>query len=196
MQVLRDSFPADDERRALMGEVLAQVNRVDMIVHRLLLFTKLWTPARQQADLRSLVMKVIEAARQQTGWKHIQFRVEGAERPEAFVDPSLTEQVLWNVMENACDAMRDPAEPGAATATWTLRETEARVAVTLRDTGCGISPEAQEKLFRPFFTTKTYGTGLGLVICRRIMEAHGGSISVSGTPGKGTEVTLEFPKGN
>jgi signal transduction histidine kinase len=112
------------------------------------------------------------------------------------VDPSLTEQVLWNVMENACDAMRDPAGPDSPTATWTLHETPTGVAITLRDTGCGIPPGAQEKLFHPFFTTKTYGTGLGLVICRRIMEAHGGSISISGLPGKGTEVTLEFPKGN
>ncbi len=65
-------------------------------------------------------------------------------------------------------------------------------AVEVTDSGVGISPEVQEKLFRPFFSTKITGAGLGLSICRKIMESHGGRIEISSPPGGGTTVRLGF----
>ncbi|MBV8880235.1 MAG: hypothetical protein JO332_09745 [Planctomycetaceae bacterium] len=63
----------------------------------------------------------------------------------------------------------------------------------MADTGSGIAPELLEKLFRPFVTTKSQGAGLGLSMCRKIIEAHGGTIALSSTPGKGTVARLRLP---
>ncbi|MBI2431296.1 MAG: sensor histidine kinase, partial [Candidatus Hydrogenedentes bacterium] len=68
------------------------------------------------------------------------------------------------------------------------------VEVRLTDQGSGLQPEARERLFQPFFTTKTTGTGLGLAICRRIVEAHGGTIALLDNPGGGTTVLLTFER--
>ena len=70
-----------------------------------------------------------------------------------------------------------------------------RLRITITDTGPGMPPEAQDKVFQPFFTTKTHGTGLGLAVCRQIMAAQGGSIGLRSVEGQGTTVTLEVPTG-
>ena len=67
------------------------------------------------------------------------------------------------------------------------------VRILISDTGNGIPPEALEKIFVPFFTTKTQGTGLGLPICKRLMEQNGGTLSVESRLGEGTKFTIELP---
>jgi len=68
------------------------------------------------------------------------------------------------------------------------------VSVEIRDSGVGIPPQVVQRLFEPFFTTKTRGTGLGLPLCRRIVEAHGGRVRVTSAPGLGTIITVEIPE--
>jgi two-component system sensor histidine kinase HydH len=67
------------------------------------------------------------------------------------------------------------------------------VTLAVEDSGHGISKENQPNVFRPFFTTKSRGTGLGLAICKKIIDAHGGSISLRSTPNRGTKVTVQLP---
>ncbi len=104
------------------------------------------------------------------------------------VDPSFFEQVLWNVLHNASQAMPEGGE-----IRYGFSQKEGLVLVTVADTGTGIPDHQLDRIFRPFFTTKTRGTGLGLAICQKIMQAQGGSITVSSKVGRGTEVTLSFP---
>ena len=204
VQVLRDGLPPGDARHEVVEEILGQVNRVDAIVRRLLMFAKMWLPVRKPTDLRQLAVKITEAAAMREPWKGIQFRFVGEPVLEAPVDPELVEQALWNLLENAADAIQHSrsGREGKGIIQWEFRKTARGVRVTLKDNGCGMTPEAERKLFHPFFTTKTYGTGLGLLICRRIMEAHGGTIEVAGTStvcrgltncDEGTEVSLDFP---
>ncbi|MGQ0635329.1 MAG: protoglobin domain-containing protein [Planctomycetaceae bacterium] len=104
------------------------------------------------------------------------------------VDRRAVEQVFRNIIENSLAACRDPVEIAAK-----LRETslEGRpaVQVALIDNGPGLSPEAQQKIFEPFYTTKVRGTGLGMAICRRLVEAHGGTIAV-GEKGAGAAIVV------
>jgi len=195
IQVLRDGFPLSDDRRKIVGEALEEVTRVDAIVRRLLMFAKMWLPARETVDLRRLAAKVTGEAQAREPWKDIDFAFSGEAVLEAPVDPSLVEQVLWNLLENAADAIlrRKTERDEKGVIEWIFQRAPRSARVTLRDNGCGMTPEARQKLFRPFFTTKMYGTGLGLVICRRIMEAHGGSIEVASRDDKGAEVVLDFP---
>jgi two-component system sensor kinase FixL len=194
IQVLRDSFPKGDERRAVVDEALEEVTRVDTIVSRLLMFAKMWLPARKTVDLRGLAAKVTGEAQARELWKDIRFTFTGESVLEASVDSSLVEQVLWNLIENAADAIlrKKTQSNDEGVIEWGFQKTPGGARVTLRDNGCGMTPEVRQKLFRPFFTTKTYGTGLGLVICRRIMEAHGGSIEVVCKDSQGVEVALDF----
>ena len=67
-----------------------------------------------------------------------------------------------------------------------------RTVITVADTGNGVKAEEEEKIFKPFFSTKTRGSGLGLAISRKIVEAHGGGIQFESFPGKGTTVTVEI----
>ena len=202
IQVIRASMKRDDERRGILAEVMDQVARLDAIVNRLLLFAKSWAPEYEHCDLRELVERISGEAKTQEPWKGIQFAFDGAPVLHARVDPSLVEQVVWNLLRNAGEAIErtdvdktpdHETQPGIR---WHFEEGAGTARLTLTDTGTGMPPEVEQKAFDPFFTTKTYGTGLGLAICRKIVESHGGTIQVSSIQGAGAEAVLEFPKGD
>jgi PAS domain S-box-containing protein len=109
------------------------------------------------------------------------------------VDPFRLEQVFRNMFENSLAACQDPVTITVACADCAL-EGRAGVRVAVRDVGPGFNPEQRRRIFEPFFTTKTKGTGLGMAIARRIVEAHGGQIAV-GPPGAGgAEIVLTLPR--
>lgn len=190
LQVLRGEFAEDDPKRDIMEEVLAQVRRMDMTVTHLLMFTKPWEPTKKPCDLRALANRVCDAA-VKTNDTGIRFTLEGSGPVMADIDALLIDQVFQNLVSNAIDAIRAAAPPEPEIR-WTFKHTAQTTSVVLHDNGNGVDPDVQSQLFRPFFTTKTYGTGLGLVICRRIVEAHGGTIAISSISGKGTDVTVTF----
>lgn len=103
-------------------------------------------------------------------------------------------QVFRNILDNSIAACHDPV---VVTAEWSRAVLDDRPAirVALRDNGPGLSPEQRRNLFEPFFTTKTQGTGLGMPIARRIVEAHRGSIE-AGTRGPGAEIVITLPRGD
>jgi signal transduction histidine kinase len=104
------------------------------------------------------------------------------------VDPQQLKQALINLLLNAIQA----TPPGGAVQVTAAAETEAlRIAVI--DSGSGISPDMLERIFDPYFTTKPQGTGLGLPIALRIIQAHGGTLEVSSLLGRGTTVEVCLP---
>jgi signal transduction histidine kinase len=114
------------------------------------------------------------------------------ELPPVLGDETQISQVLVNIVVNAFHAMADGGRCHIAADAHTADGTR-WVNIVVRDTGVGISEDALPRLFEPFYTTKSSGTGLGLAIAYRIMQDHGGSISVSSVPGSGTAVALRFP---
>lgn len=196
VQILRDGFPEGDARRERAEDVIENVQRVEGIVRRLLLYARSWEPQRQLIDMRELVEDIVAKAKEQERWAGVRFVYEGQTSVRALVDPSLLRQVLWNILDNALDALdaaRNRQPGGLPEIVFAFSSSQESVRLSIRDTGGGMTPEVKDKLFRPLFTTKTYGTGLGLAICRRIMEAHGGRLTVASVVGQGTEVTLDFP---
>jgi hypothetical protein len=110
------------------------------------------------------------------------------------VDPLQLEQVFRNILENSLAACSDPVGIEAHF-TATAVESEEAIQVAIRDNGPGLSDEQRENIFQPFYTTKSQGSGLGMAITRRIIEAHGGQIAV-GPPGMpGTEILITLPRG-
>ena len=109
------------------------------------------------------------------------------------VDHFRLEQVFRNVFENALAACRDPARLTVACADAELDGRPA-LRVAVRDNGPGLSPEQRLRIFDPFYTTKTKGTGLGMAIAKRILDAHGGQIAVGDAAGPGAEILLLLPR--
>jgi len=110
------------------------------------------------------------------------------DQPSILVDPAKTQRVLINLITNAIDAM-----PDGGKLTITSREIDSRLEIEVSDTGVGISEDVMKNLWKPLKTTKSKGMGLGLAICKRIVEAHDGSIDVESTPGKGSTFTIRLP---
>lgn len=104
-------------------------------------------------------------------------------------------QVLLNLLKNAAEATQtEPRPSGSGTITLTTAERGGAAEIKVSDNGCGIAPEDLTRIWEPFFTTKgVEGTGLGLDICRKIIEAHGGSIAAESTVGEGTTFTVRLP---
>jgi hypothetical protein len=113
---------------------------------------------------------------------------------EIVADVHALKQVFRNILENSLAACLDPV---AVNVELSLAEhdDEAWIVISLRDNGPGFSPETRLKLFEPFFSTKSRGTGLGMPIARRLVEAHGGAISVGPPGSSGAELLVELPRG-
>ena len=113
---------------------------------------------------------------------------ETEDEPELTVDVEKMKRVFSNVIKNAFDAM-----PNGGVLTIRSDKTENHVCFSFIDTGTGMSEETLQKLWTPLFTTKAKGMGFGLPICERIVEAHGGKISVESNVGKGTTLAITIP---
>jgi PAS domain S-box-containing protein len=122
--------------------------------------------------------------------------------PQVYADPLHVEQILGNLVTNACQAMsllsldmKAGSIPVSISEklTITARQKKNMLAIAVKDTGSGITPENMQKLFEPLFSTKAKGIGLGLVVSKKLAEANGGRIEVKSQPGKGSTFTLYLP---
>ncbi|MDR3636508.1 MAG: HAMP domain-containing sensor histidine kinase, partial [Isosphaeraceae bacterium] len=140
----------------------------------------------------------------QEAWAHLESQRKGrqatlcdanaATNLRCEVDPFRLERVFGNILENALAACSDPVHIEVACTPAEIGGRPA-VRVTFRDNGPGLRPEDRQRIFEPFYTTKTKGTGLGMAISRRIVEAHGGRIAVGDGTGRGAEITITLPRG-
>ena len=109
--------------------------------------------------------------------------------PQIKADPQLVKRVLTNLVTNAVQAMPDGGQLTIKSAT----NPEESVSITVEDTGVGIPEKIKNQIFTPLFTTKPRGQGFGLAVCKRVIEAHGGSICFESQEGKGAKFTIQFP---
>ena len=112
-----------------------------------------------------------------------------ADFPQVKADPQLLKRVLINLVTNAVQAMPD----GGKLTISAEVNSQGQVVVTVEDTGVGIPEKIKTQIFTPLFTTKPRGQGFGLAVCKRVIEAHGGSINFESQEGKGAKFTIQFP---
>jgi PAS domain S-box-containing protein len=189
IQVLDDTLSREDERKPVVRQVLDQVKRIDGTLRDLLTYARPKTANLEPTDLNEVVDRALAVVSLLPNNRVNVVRQFDARLPRALVDAELFGQVMTNLFINAVQAMS--AEGTLTVTTSTIASGGIRVQV--RDTGPGMSPTQLTQIFEPFYTTKTRGTGLGLPICRRVVEAHGGTISVESEPGKGAEFTISIP---
>jgi len=188
IQILAEGMPKNDGRREIVGEILDQVRRLDRTVRDLLNFARPITPGRVDLELAESISSVWKMLSPQSGASAIRFSLEGDLEARLFGDPHLLRQVWTNLFQNAVEAMPRGGDLRTRISGGPL------VRVEIRDSGNGIDPETAERMWRPFYTTKTRGTGLGLPIVKKIIEAHGGRIWCESESGKSTSFFVEIPR--
>jgi len=203
---LRDRFaPADPEasRRfvTLTSNITNEVDRLNQIVEGFLRSAKPPAFSRQPTDINDLIDEAITSIAQQAQRQEVKIhRQFDRALPKLSVDYHQLRQALLNLMINALQAMPKGGELELSTslvdgAGGTVETGGARpsVAIAVKDTGCGITPEHLPRLFDPYFTTKQRGFGLGLSMVERIVQHHEGRIDVASRPGNGSVFTILLP---
>jgi signal transduction histidine kinase len=198
IQVLKKDLPPGEPKRAVLDEVLSQVERMDKAVRNLLSFARPPEPKLTMVDVNELITKLLDFLAPQFA-KHgiTSERRLTAGLPWLILDPDLMQQALLNISLNAIKAMPEGGKFTVETRTEErYGDHSGAIKVLFTDTGEGISPDNLIRIFSPFFTTRQQGTGLGLSITQRIVEQHNGEISVTSEPGKGATfaITLPLPK--
>ena len=190
---------AKDESLASRAEkIQAAADRCARIVKNFLALARQRPPERGAVSVNMVIQGALEMLAYELRTDSVEVTCEfAAGLPPLWADSHQLHQVLVNLIANAHHAMRKQPRPAPRRIRLTsqLDREHQRVRLTVADTGPGIAPEIREKIFEPFFTTKPAGegTGLGLSLCRGIIEEHGGTISIQSEPGQGATFVIELP---
>lgn len=176
--------------------IVRATGRCAHIVRNFLALARQHPPERHEVHLNELIREAIELLGYSLRVDDVEVRLDLApDLPVLWADPHQLHQVVVNLITNAHQAMRERPLPRRLTLTTRHDLTGERVRFDVTDTGPGIPPELHLRIFEPFFTTKApgHGTGLGLALCRGIIEAHGGTIRGESPPGQGAVFRVELP---
>jgi signal transduction histidine kinase len=187
---LRRGSLREQDRTTLLDIVDEEAARLNRLVGDLLRFARPFSVNRQPVSLAEIVTRCKAALP-----AHFEMLIDSDDSPEAetvWVDPNLIRLVLDNLVSNACQAMREGGQIRVRIRR-EERAVEPTVRVELEDTGHGMTADVRRRALDPFYTTRPSGTGLGLPIVQRIMEAHGGWLGIESAEGVGTIVTLGIP---
>jgi signal transduction histidine kinase len=189
IEIIGRDLPATSPARAVVKDVRQEIARINHIVTDLLQTARPHPPTVRKSDLNTTIEHAVMLGRQQALAKSVEIVLhKHPSLPEVEHDSDQIHQVLLNLLLNALQAIE---HDGKITVTVKPHGTTAIVEVT--DNGRGIAPDHLPNVFRPFYTTKGDGTGLGLSLARRIVEDHHGRIDVSSTLGKGTTFAVILP---
>jgi two-component system CheB/CheR fusion protein len=187
LQVIGSRMPADSRDRTVIADILNRLDSLNDIVDDLLLFARPRVPKSAPVSIASLIEATTVLVRKDPAFQAIALEVRTDDRTIQ-ADAEQLQTVLLNLLLNAAQAIggkgRIELRSGAADGAYAIR---------VRDDGPGVPAEIRERVFEPFVTTKHRGTGLGLPIAKRVVEMHGGHITIDCPPGGGTEVTVTLP---
>ena len=167
-----------------------EIGRLDTILKQFLQAVRPTAPRREPTQLHGVLRETLRLLEPELESRKIAVELELAERmPVLEVDAAQFQQVFYNLLRNAYQAVQPGS--GRITISTSVHEFECRIRIA--DNGSGISPEHMGALFEPYRTTKSSGTGLGLLIVRRIIRVHGGDIEIESREGDGTRVIVHLP---
>ncbi len=189
IEIIGRDLPATSPARDMVKDVRLEINQINRILTDLLETARPHPPMMMRSNLNTTVEHAVMLARQQVLSQPITIELHKApDLPEVEHDSDQIHQVLLNLLLNAVQAME-----GAGTVRVEIGSLDDCARVTVRDTGRGIPEQQLSQIFRPFYTTRGNGTGLGLSLARRIVEEHHGRISVTSEVGKGSQFEVLIP---
>lgn len=189
VEIIARDLPPSSPARAVIKEVPQEIARINQIVTDLLQTARPHPPRVRTSDLNTTVEHAVMLGRQQALAKAVQIELhKDASLPEVEHDSDQIHQVLLNLLLNALQAIDQDGKIMVS-----LRSQGSSAVVEVSDNGRGIAPDHLPNIFRPFFTTKGDGTGLGLSLARRIVEDHHGRIDVTSSLNHGTTFAVILP---
>ncbi len=190
VEVARAKLAAGDTAITPQMEIISrEILRLDRVVKTFLDFTRPVELKLSTVSVHSLLAEIVELARPQAELSNIHVKLqEDAEDLQVRVDHDLIQQAFLNVLVNAIEVM-----PGGGELLFESLANEETAEIRISDTGPGIPPEFQDKIFRLYFTTKKEGSGIGLAMTFRIVQLHDGTIDFTSEPGKGTTFYIRLP---
>jgi two-component system sensor histidine kinase PilS (NtrC family) len=199
MEILRDQPGTDPESRQLMEIAVREVDRLNALVTSLLDYARPRSEEASRVNLSEEVTEIVRAFESERRDERQPIRIELDVEADVAVDAAggQLRQIVWNLLRNAAESM-----PGGGTITVTLTSGPApakaesvgpSVLLTIGDTGTGIPRQHLDRIFEPFFSTKSGGTGLGLATVARIVDDHRGTVEVASEIDRGTTVAIRLP---
>lgn len=189
-QYLTSESGFGDENGKLLSVIIEEVDRLNSVVTQFLEYAKPHNLNIKEVDVNSLIEKAISLIRTSSGTENITVLSELQPGLAAFpMDEAQIIQVMLNIAINAIDAMPNGGTLTIRTSAISDNSNDT-IEIRVQDTGKGISSSELSNIFKPFFTTKERGVGLGLAICKRIIRNHRGDITVKSIPGEGTVITI------
>jgi signal transduction histidine kinase len=196
IEIITKDFPKDHPDREIMEDLREEVHRIEKVLNDLLLYARPKPPHFGRFDLKETVARTLHLASQQTGSKRIEFSIQiPADIPTFRMDAEQLHQVLLNLVLNGIQAIDREGKITIAANTQNSRlpGRSDLLEISVSDTGPGIPPETLDRIFRPFYTTKRGGTGLGLSLCRRIISQHGGTLTAESELSRGSRFLIRLP---
>jgi signal transduction histidine kinase len=182
--------PTAEESREFLEIIREEVNRLNQVVSEFLDYARPFKKDLARVNMKDFTSRALNNVLANGAHAHVEVALQvPGNIPEVELAPDQIKQVLHNLAMNAVEAM-----PNGGELTISANAVEDKlIEITVQDTGVGIPSENLSKVFQPFFTTKEQGIGLGLAICYRIVEGHGGAISVESEIGKGSQFRIRLP---
>jgi len=177
-----------EQFESLIISIKHEIQRLNKLVGDFLDYGKPLRLNLREMDMVGLIDEVIALVRAKAEKDDIRIDYHTGELPALLIDPELIKTCIFNVILNAFQAM-----PEGGDLTVTTKETNGKAFVIVSDTGIGVSRENLQKLFDPFFSTKSTGLGLGLAMTKRVVEEHGGKVDFQSVEGEGSTITISLP---
>lgn len=189
-QHLRREYQDFSDLCEFLDIIINEVDTLNARATEFLRFARPVEPVFQEVNLLEIIQNTVHFMQSYIQEQGVQVRIEGEVPYPVQADPAQLKEALRNLLINSVQAM-----PDGGTITISVTPlSEEMVQIVVKDTGQGIPSEQIPRVFEPFFTTKTKGTGLGLAIVHKIIESHGGTITVSSEVGVGTEMRIVLPR--
>jgi len=188
---LLKKVPQEGPFREGLQIIVQETLRCKAIIQDLLEFSRANEPKTTPSNVNQVMERALHLLANEFKLRHIQLELDLAKSlPQILIDENQIEQIFVNLLLNAIQAIE---EQGTITIRTYMSSNRKNVTIDIADTGCGIPPENMSKIFEPFFSTKSKGTGLGLAVTYGIVQKHGGHIYADNQRKQGARFVVELP---